>query len=204
MEKPLEEIVKQLAEDIGNIQYISSSDIPGVDLYMDQVTTFMEEQLASTKRHDDDKILTKTMINNYAKNDLLPSPVKKKYTKDHLILLTYIYYYKNLLSINDIQKLLAPMIEQFYDTDNSNATLTGLYDKIFHMCDGKREYFKESIARNFKIAQDAFADESEEINQEEEYLQLFAFICLLGQDVYGKLLLINKLIDLMPEATKKK
>ena len=179
MEKPLEEIVKQLAEDIGNIEYISSSDIPGVDLYMDQVTTFMEEQLSSTKRHEDDKILTKTMINNYAKNNLLPSPVKKKYTKDHLILLTYIYYYKNLLSINDIQKLLSPMIEKFFYTDNSNATLTDLYDKIFSMCDGKREYFKESIARNFKIAQDSFADESDEINQEKEYLQLFAFICLL-------------------------
>ena len=46
-------------------------DIPNIDLYMDQVTTFMEKELASSKRHEDDKILTKTMINNYAKNNLL-------------------------------------------------------------------------------------------------------------------------------------
>ena len=50
---------------------------PNIDLYMDQVTTFMEDNLASTKRHEDDKILTKTMINNYAKNKLLPPPEKK-------------------------------------------------------------------------------------------------------------------------------
>ena len=42
----------------------------------------MESHLSASKRHADDKILTKTMINNYAKNDLLPPPVKKKYTKD--------------------------------------------------------------------------------------------------------------------------
>ncbi len=58
------------------MDYIKPEDLPNIDLYMDQVTTFMEDQLASTKRHDDDKILTKTMINNYAKNNLLPSPEK--------------------------------------------------------------------------------------------------------------------------------
>lgn len=45
---------------------------------MDQVTTFMDEQLEACKRYEDDKILTKTMINNYAKNNLLPAPEKKK------------------------------------------------------------------------------------------------------------------------------
>ena len=39
-------------------------DIPNIDLYMDQITTFLEEQLKNTKRYEDDKIFTKTMINN--------------------------------------------------------------------------------------------------------------------------------------------
>ena len=59
---------------------VKPEDIPNIDLYMDQVTTFMDSQLATSKRHEDDKILTKTMINNYAKNDLLPPPEKKKYS----------------------------------------------------------------------------------------------------------------------------
>ena len=45
---------------------------------MDQVTTFMDEQLEACKRYEDDKILTKTMINNYAKNNLLPCPGEEK------------------------------------------------------------------------------------------------------------------------------
>ena len=62
---------------------------------MDQVTTFMDEQLAASKRYESDKILTKTMINNYAKNNLLPSPDKKKYSKEHVLtLLFYILFQK--------------------------------------------------------------------------------------------------------------
>ena len=56
---------------------ISASELPNIDLYMDQVTTFMDEHLEHSKRYPEDKILTKTMINNYAKNRLLPPPEKK-------------------------------------------------------------------------------------------------------------------------------
>ena len=102
-------VLKSILDHISRMDYIKPKDLPNIDLYMDQVTTFMEDQLASTKRHDDDKILTKTMINNYAKNNLLPSPEKKRYSKDHLLMLIFIYYFKNILSITDIQKLLGPI-----------------------------------------------------------------------------------------------
>mgnify|MGYP000334617862 CR=1 FL=1 len=76
-----EAMIRHILDWISGIGYIKPEDIPNIDLYMDQVTTFMEEQLSSTKRYEDDKILTKTMINNYAKNNLLPPPNKKKYSK---------------------------------------------------------------------------------------------------------------------------
>ena len=72
------DLLNSILSSISRIDYIKPEDIPNIDLYMDQVTTFMEESLRSTKRYTDDKILTKTMINNYAKNNLLPPPVKKK------------------------------------------------------------------------------------------------------------------------------
>ena len=96
-------VFRSILDHISGMDYIKPEDLPNIDLYMDQVTTFMEDQLASTKRHEDDKILTKTMINNYAKNNLLPSPEKKRYSKDHLLMLIFIYYFKNILSITDIQ-----------------------------------------------------------------------------------------------------
>ena len=86
-----------------NLQLINAQDIPAIDLYMDQVTTFMEKHLNSSKRYETDKVLTKTMINNYAKNKLLPPPEKKKYSKEHVLMLVFIYYFKNIMSINDIK-----------------------------------------------------------------------------------------------------
>ena len=68
----MNDMLNSILNELSHLQYVHPGDIPNIDLYMDQVTTFMDEQLASTKRYKEDKILTKTMINNYAKNDLLP------------------------------------------------------------------------------------------------------------------------------------
>lgn len=67
MKKNNEESIMDIISKLRDIDYINPEDIPNIDLYMDQVTTFMDARLASCKRSDDDKILTKTMINNYTK-----------------------------------------------------------------------------------------------------------------------------------------
>ena len=85
------DILNSILQNISSLSYIKPEDLPNIDLYMDQVTTFMEGQLASTKRYPEDKVLTKTMINNYAKNSLLPSPEKKKYSRDHLLVKSSLY-----------------------------------------------------------------------------------------------------------------
>ena len=101
--------LRKLLDRLNKITYVKPEDLPNIDLYMDQVTTFMDRHLESSKRYSEDKLLTKTMINNYTKNDLLPSPNKKKYSKEHMYLLILIYYLKNILSITDIQSILKPL-----------------------------------------------------------------------------------------------
>ena len=78
MDGNTKKLLSEILEDLKKIDYVRPEDIPNIDLYMDQITTFMDSQLEASKRHESDKILTKTMINNYAKNDLLPPPEKKK------------------------------------------------------------------------------------------------------------------------------
>ena len=74
-------LIESIMASFDRLGHMKIEDIPNIDLYMDQVTTLMEENLRQSTRYPgEDKILTKTMINNYAKNDLLPPPVKKKYT----------------------------------------------------------------------------------------------------------------------------
>lgn len=96
------EMVAKIAAQVRSSNIIEIEDIPNIDLYMDQVTTFMDKCLAQYKRYDEDKVLTKTMINNYTKAKIFPAPIKKKYSRTHLMLLIMIYHLKSVLSIKDI------------------------------------------------------------------------------------------------------
>lgn len=95
--------IKDIIDDVFSIQLLDTSEIPRIDLYMEQVTSFFEDQLGEMRRKDDDKILTKTMVNNYTKYEVLPHPEKKKYGREHMIALTYIIMLKKILSIQDIK-----------------------------------------------------------------------------------------------------
>ena len=134
MENDVKDFLSELLKQLKSIDYIKPEDIPNIDLYMDQVTTFMDEQLAASKRYESDKILTKTMINNYAKNNLLPSPDKKKYSKEHVLTLLFIYYFKNILSINDIRSILNPLTEKYFGNDDG-FTMQDVYTCLLYTSD---------------------------------------------------------------------
>ena len=106
------EMVQKIAAQVRSSNIIEVEDIPNIDLYMDQVTTFMDKCLAQYKRYDDDKVLTKTMINNYTKAKIFPAPVKKKYSRTHLMLLIMIYHLKSVLSIKDIGILFQSALKE--------------------------------------------------------------------------------------------
>ena len=187
-----EDLLNSILGSLDRIAYIKADDIPNIDLYMDQVTTFMESRLKSSTRHPgEDKILTKTMINNYAKNDLLPPPKKKKYSREHVLLLIFIYYYKGILSISDIQELLRPITEQFFDT-KEDFNLETIYETVFGLEQEQTEVLKKDIIEKFHISEETFKDAPKD---SQEFLQKFSFICMLSFDVYMKKLLIEKLID---------
>ena len=184
-------LIKSILDSLSRIDYIKPSEIPNIDLYMDQVTTFMDSRLQSSKRRDDDKILTKTMINNYAKNKLLPAPNKKKYSREHMLLLIFIYYFKNILSISDIQKLLSPICQNYFHGEGS-LTLEQLYEEVFSLEKDEAEKLKQDVLDKFNRSRTTFASAPEE---EQEFLRLFSFICMLSFDVYMKKQLIEKLLD---------
>lgn len=195
-----DDLVNSILQSIGRIQSIKLEDIPNIDLYMDQVTTFMERKLRSTTRKpDEDKILTKTMINNYAKNDLLPPPVKKKYSKEHILMLIFIYYCKGMLSISDIQSLLNPLSERYFQK-GGELNLSRIYEEVFSMEQEQIEDLKKDILDKFEVSQKTFEDTS---GEDKELLQMFSFIFMIGYDVYVKKLLLEKLVDSYKEINDK-
>lgn len=187
-----ENLLNSIMESLDRIEHIRPEDIPDIDLYMDQVTTFMDSRLRTTTRNPgDDKVLTKTMINNYAKNDLLPPPIRKKYSKEHVLVLIFIYYFKGVMSINDIQVLLRPITDKYFGGAGS-FSLEDVYQEVFGMEREEVELLKEDVRRNYLKAQQTFQGAPSE---DQEFLQKFSFICLLSFDVYIKKLMIEKMVD---------
>lgn len=186
------DLLKSLAESISRIEYVKAEDIPNIDLYMDQVTSFLEEHLRNTTRNKvEDKLLTKTMINNYAKNDILPPPVKKKYSKDHVITLLLIYYFKYFLSISDIETILSPLNKNYFGK-KEGMTLVDIYEELRIKEAQIQDSILNDITSKYMISKEMYNSADE---QEASQLQLFAFISLLSEDVYIKKLLIEKLVD---------
>lgn len=198
-ESQLMELLRQL----GRIDYIKPGTFPNIDLYMDQVTTFMNEHLTHSKIKEDDKILTKTMINNYAKNDLLPPPVNKKYSREHMIVLTFIYYFKSILSINEIQNLLGPLTDRFFDSKDNpgHVSMEDVYDGIFAAIKSQLSTISEDITVKLEAEKEHFTNVKNAGDR--EFLQTFSMICMLGFDVFLKKQIIESLVDsISPKAPK--
>ena len=194
MSNEIHEFLKEVLDKLQTMDYVKPESLPNIDLYMDQVTTFMDTQLSSTKRHEEDKILTKTMINNYDKNNLLPPPDKKKYSKDHILTLLFIYYFKSILSISDIQSILNPITDKYFGAE-SDLALQDIYNEVFGLEHEEMQHILKELARKYKTSLKTFEDAPE---KDAELLHKFAFICMLSFDVYMKKLIIEQTIDELP------
>ncbi len=185
-------------------------EIPKIDLYMDQVLTFLSERLRRTARKSDaDKLLTKTMVNNYVKNKVMIPPVKKKYGRDHILLLMVIYYMKSFLSIDDIRRIVGPVSDKYARPTTRSAeqhagkkhrySMSDVYTEIFRYVSGGVERFPEEVEKILKESDQAFTEAPEE---DREMLRRFNVICQLSADIYLRKLLIEKLLDETPGAGK--
>ena len=187
------EFIEEVANRIRSLDYIKIDDIPEIDLYMDQVIKFMDDHFASLKRYEGDKMLTKAMINNYTKNRLLPPPEKKKYGQDHMLILIFIYYFKNVLSIKDINSILTPLTENFFEEKDRDVLLRDIYNEVFEVCRGATTDISRSVLKAFDRAKGSFEGEDDE--EKKKYLTNFAFIASLCFDVHVKKTIVENMID---------
>lgn len=163
------ELLENIIEKESQKSSLVSKDIPDLDLYMDQIMTLFETHLANNKKNEEDKLLTKTMINNYSKAKVI-TPVKgKKYTKEQIIQMLIIYQLKNNLSIQEIKELLAPTYES--DTD-----LSLLYD---HFIDIK-QVMNQQLQ---KLIQQILEDFNLQIENQEDFFLLVASLSSLSHSL---------------------
>ena len=184
-----EDFIKKILDDIDTFNI---DDIPNIDLYMDQVTTYLNDKFANTKRHEHDKLMTKTMINNYVKSRLLPSPEKKKYTKDHMMVLIMIYFFKNILSINDVNKLITPLLDSYFH--NEEIPLENIINTFLTFA--KQCNLTDTILTEYNECREIFKDANV---KDKEYLETMGLITMLSYDTFVRKIVIEKLIDSLPD-----
>lgn len=182
--------VLQTIKDLKLDEKIPLSDIPKIYLYMDQVITLFENGLSGTKRNKDDKILTKTMINNYTKDKILMIADKKKYSVDHIITMILVYNLKQILSINDIKLLLNKLVEKF-NTNKENVDLENFYKAFLHVQDVEEKDFSKVIEEKINF----ILDNNSNIDEDEDYSKLLIIILMLVNNATMYKRLAESLID---------
>lgn len=163
---------KQLMDSLALGTQVRLEDIPKIDLYIDQVIQLFEEAFEETKRNEDEKILTKTMVNNYAKGKLFYPVQNKKYTRNHIMLISLIYQMKSGLSINDVKKVLEGLNEKAAERDWS---LEGFYESFLEVQRGNVEIFADGIQRQAMSA----AQEVSGMENAEELEQILLIASLI-------------------------
>ena len=172
------ETLETLVEKESQKSSITSKDIPDLDLYMDQIMTLFETHLANHKKNEDDKLLTKTMINNYSKAKVI-TPVKgKKYTKEQIIQMLIIYQLKNNLSIQEIKDLLTPIYE-------NNDDLSNLYDHFIDIKHSLNSQLQKMVLYPILKHERSFSKMIQKIMDDyqlkiENYQDLFLLVAILS------------------------
>ena len=172
------ETFNEILKDVEQMSDLKSEDIPALDLYMDQIMTLFDIHLADNKRYDDDKLLTKTMINNYSKEGLL-KPIKgKKYSKDHILQMLLIYSLKNTISIQEIKKVLQPYHDQ-------TEKIEPIYNEFLNT--------KKELSHYVTSSMQKFIEEKNlDLNNPDQLTILLLFICALSNQYK---MLAEKILD---------
>lgn len=171
---------------------ISAYAFPDMEIYMDQAETFLNRELAIYKKSEKDKVITKTMIGNYVKHTMLPRPVNKKYSKDHLILLTLIFYLKGTFQMEEIEKIVEPLIDNYNSEFDDKIDLTSLYEGILEV----QEAEQEALFRNVEgMINDIKHRLKETELSDDDMLELFMLIVNLSMKADAQKFLAHKLLQ---------
>ena len=169
---------------------INLDDFPEIDLYMDQVIQLFENKLSYTKRNEEDKILTKTMINNYAKGNLLMKIKNKKYTKEHMILIGLIYNLKGTLSLTDIKTMFDPIIDDF--SKEEDYPLYDVYEAFLKIYDSNLKNLSISSKDIYSHVQELVKNTDGKLGDfEEKFLLVCSYVSM--SNLYRRM--SEKIID---------
>ena len=138
MAKTIEDIANEVLLEAD----LTSKDLPDLDLYIDQITTLFDRTFENHKRTEEDKIITKAMVNNYCKKGVVEPISGKKYSKDRIIEMLLVYNLKNTLMIDEIQRLLAPVYKL---KEQGEFDICQFYDELIELKSSQKQSIIDSM-----------------------------------------------------------
>lgn len=181
--------IKELLEFINNTSFynaIDTSKIPNINLYMDQVLTFMNENLSFYNKNPKDKSYTKSMVNNYVKNEIIPKPENKKYFPHHIISLIYVFYLKQILSLEDIKSICQPYTDKFFNIES----MIKMYDKFLEY---EKSNIENIVAEIKSLAEKIDTDDTLSDFSEDE--KFFMFMMLISSRATTYKFIVEKILE---------
>lgn len=184
------EKAKQAGDSSISVPQIQPEDVPDIDLYMDQLVTFLDQRLSGIKR-DEAVFVTNTMVNNYAKARLIPPAVHKRYNRRHLLGLSLVGQLKRVLSMQDLGRIMSAVEDSSFEDD------------IYRI-------FTEAQQEAFASADRLVEDRADRVEKQglDDNAALAAMAVQLAADAQCRILLAERLLDAMeqpkPEESRKK
>ncbi len=180
----------ELADDYLKRGIADEKNFPDMELYIDQMVSCLNGEL-SLYRQGGEGPVTKAMVSNYTKHRMIPGPDGKKYGKDHLIFMCIVFYLKNSLSMDQIQKLMKPLLDNYSSEWDDTVDLSKMY-RVFS------EYFRKEeaelpgqIARRVSDAKKLCA----KFEAEDDTSELFTLITTLIMESYAERFIAEKLLE---------
>ncbi|WP_130863185.1 DUF1836 domain-containing protein [Bacilliculturomica massiliensis] len=186
-----EEFVKKIMEEYVKKGTIPVGAFPDMELYMDQTVLFMNRKLDIYRKDPKEPVITKTMIGNYAKHDLIPRPVNKRYTRDHLLLLTLIFHLKGTFQMQEIELLMKPLIDNYNSAFDEKFDFGQIYEGVMDVFAEEREKLADQVDGQIgrikdMLGLDEFADD--------DTTELFMLIASLALQADARKYLAQKLL----------
>ena len=129
-----EEFLNQVMDKYAKTGLLLPDEMPEVELYMDQVVSLLNKELAVYKEKEQD-VFTKSMVSNYVKHKVLPKPENKKYNKEHMVILNMIFQLKSIFQMDEMKVLFKSFVENHESILEEQYDMEGLYDSLLRSRD---------------------------------------------------------------------
>jgi hypothetical protein len=186
---------------------IKPDAFPDMELYADQVAGFFDEQLhvyAAGERGTPDAVLTEADIASFVKCGVLPRPIKKKYTLDHMVIMTLLFYMKSAFRMNEIECIMRPFIDNHASTFDDKIDFHRLYAAIVPVLEREKARLSEEIRDGVADVKAAIRGEGLEDDDNTELLfLLLSLVARVDMAKYAAQRLLNEYFT-KPDADKKK